>query len=56
MDPNRQTFTTEGEALAFKEGIEAAHEMLDADGGMPNFNIDMFVDEDVWVVEYSFAV
>ncbi len=55
-DPKRMTFETEGEAIAFKEGIEAAHEMLNENGGEPDFNIDMFVDDDRWTVEYGFVV
>ncbi len=45
----REEFDTEGEAVAFVEGMEAVVTLADYD----HLSHEMFVDGDKWVVEYS---
>jgi hypothetical protein len=47
----REEFDTEGEAIAFTEGVETAINLLDSD----HLTIDRFVEGDKWVVEVDFV-
>jgi hypothetical protein len=54
MDENRETFETEGEAIAFCEGLEAAAKLLDEGRCiLPTITTDRFVEGDRWVVVYE---
>jgi hypothetical protein len=58
MDENRETFETEGEAIAFCEGLDAAVGLLNAanvgtDAFDASVTYDRFVEGDRWVVTYE---
>jgi hypothetical protein len=52
MDENRTTFETEGEAVAFCEGLKAGLVLVESPCEV---NIDMFVEDDRWTVIHSLS-
>lgn len=52
MDENRETFETEGEAIAFCEGLKAGLALVESPCEV---STDTFIEADRWVVVYSLS-